>query len=199
MHRKNIMRTVVFLGIASILSGCASYTVKPMPTLNPTNAANHLEKSNIYIAAKVFRTAHECRVVFSDNLVGGGYIPVEISLENMGHTPAILYRKNFLLSSHGKELSPADPQIVASHFSNSIVGGALLVGVFGVAAAEHANHKRDIAFTEKGLGNVIPLASGQVVSGFLYFKGKPKQILPAHLHITFSHNGKSENVILPVR
>jgi hypothetical protein len=105
-----------------------------MPTLNPTAAANHAEKANLYIAAKAFRTAHECRSVFSDNLTGGGYIPVEVSLENMGRAPLILYRQNFeLTTSHGEILSATAPDAAAEHFSNSIVGGALLTGVFGVA------------------------------------------------------------------
>ena len=199
MHRKTTLRAAAFVAVASILSGCASYSVKPMPTLNPTAAANHAEKANLYIAAKAFRTAHECRAVFSDNLTGGGYIPVEVSLENMGRAPLILYRQNFeLTTSHGEILSATAPEVVAEHFSNSVVGGALLTGVFGVAAAEHANHKRDAAFQSKGLDKTIPLANGQVVNGFLYFKGKMDKTLPAHLRVTFTHNEKSETITLPV-
>ena len=200
MNRKAILRAPVFVAIVSILSGCASYTVKPMPTMNPTTAANHTEKDNLYIAARVLSTAHECRAVFSDNLVGGGYIPVEVSFENMGQSPIILYRQNItLISRKNGRISPVSPTEVAEHFSNSIVGGALVTGVFGIAAAEHANHKRESAFHSKGLRKTTVIANGNVVDGFLYFKGKVDQTLPSHISISFNPHGKTERVDLPVK
>lgn len=197
MNRNTVFRTAAFLGAVFVLSGCASYTVEPMPKLSPTSYANHAEYRSLYVAAKAYRTVSECKAVFSDNLVGAGYIPVQVALKNMGHTPLILYRQHFVLASlvvHGKSLDPIKPSIVAKHFENSTVKGAVLFGVFGYAAAEHANHKRETAFKHKGLRRTIPLASGQVVNGFLYFKGNAKKTLPALLQISFTRKAHDDMI-----
>ena len=193
MNRKTIFRIVAFLGAVSTLSGCASYVVRPMPKLNPVSYINHSQYRNFYIAAKAYRTKSECEAVFSDNLVGAGYMPVQVALKNMGRNPLILYRQDFVLKilvdgKGHKGLLPIDPSIVAQHFKNSTAKGAFLGGVFGYAAAEHANHKRETAFKHKGLRRTIPLASGQVVEGFLYYKGNVKASLPALLQLSFTHN-----------
>lgn len=198
MNRKSIASaSAVILVVA--MSGCASYTVRPTPKLNPTAYADHVHVQGVYVAAKAYTTAKACKSVFSDNLAGNGYIPVQVSLENKNQSPLLVYRSNMsLVLPNGQKLDPVPASVMVQRFQNSVVGGALLTGVFGVAAAEDANHKRAATFKQKELAAEIPLAPGQLQTGFLYFKVKPTEVKGGSLSISFTLNGKQASVKVPL-
>lgn len=181
------------------LTGCASYTVHSTPKLNPVAAADHAKADGVYVAAKPYDTPASCKSVFSDNLVGGGYVPVQVSLENNSRAAIVIYRTEMhLVLSNGQKLSAIPANVVVQHFQNSVVGGAFIGGVFGVSAADHANSKRKATFERKELSKEIPLAPGQTQTGFLYFKVKPAQLDVAYLETAFTVGGKTALVKVPL-
>ncbi len=198
MNNHHIVSALAVM-VAITMTGCASYTVQPTPKLDPTAYAQHAQVQGVYVAAKAYDTAKSCRSVFNDNLTSRGYVPVQVAIENKNSSPLIVYRSDMqLMLSNGQKLNPVSSKIVVGHFQNSVVGGALLTGVFGVAAAEDANRKRAATFKEKAFPAEIPLAPGQVKTGFLYFKVNPDEMASVSLQVQITVNGKSQMVKVPV-
>lgn len=186
------------LAAVALLAGCASYAVKPTPQLNAMNTSGHVKSGKLFAAAKAYTTNASTKEILSENMVSHGIIPVQVSFSNAGKQIVVISRSDITLSTHGEDLQSISSADIYKRFRHSQVAAAFEGGIFSMSAADHANHKMERAFASKELPKNIVVASGESATGYLYFHAKPADILGSKLKLSYSTDGKTVSMAIPL-
>jgi hypothetical protein len=116
MNNKSILKVSVCLIATAFLSGCASYRAIPLNNLSSEQSSFQFFQPDIVLAAKAF-SKRDCKKYLDRDVIGKGYIPVQISLDNRSN-------KNYLFSPSRVSLPCANPEEVAAKVHTSTIARA---------------------------------------------------------------------------
>jgi hypothetical protein len=150
----------IVLVAAIFVVSCASYKAVPIPKLQPEFAINAQKQNDVLVAVHVF-TVDDCRRYFDYDIIGGGYQPIQIAVDNQS-------KEILLLSKDGISQPSVPPEEVAHKCHRSTVGrataygvGALFLWPLAIPAvvdgvkSSNANTRMDTDFAAKGFQDTV--------------------------------------------
>ena len=115
------------IGMAILLTGCASYQANSLSPLNPEHVRTYENMEGISIGCKAY-TVEDCYNYLDRNVIAKGYQPVQLTFYNQSN-------KSYLFSTKGVSLICASPKEVARTVHTSTAGrvtGYTLGGLGGI-------------------------------------------------------------------
>jgi hypothetical protein len=169
LHEARLLAAVL---IVVLFSGCAGYKAVAIPKLQPEFAANAQKQNDVVVAVRVF-TVDDCRRYFDYDIIGGGYQPIQIGVDNQS-------KEYWLLSKNGISQPSVPPEEVATACHRSTVGrataygvGALFLWPLAIPAvvdgvkSSNANTRMDSDFAAKGLQDSV-IQPFNTVNGIIF-------------------------------
>ncbi len=114
------MKKRYLISLTLLAFGCASYQASPLTTLS-TETIETSRSDDVVVLARAFDRS-DCRTYLDRDVIGEGYQPVQIYIQNDS-------KKSFAFSLNRLSLSCARPEEVAEKVHTSTVGRAVGYGV----------------------------------------------------------------------
>ena len=150
----------MILVAVTFVAGCAGYKAVSIPKLQPEFAVNAQKQNDVWVAVHVL-TADDCHRYFDYDIIGEGYQPIQIAVDNQS-------KEIWLLAKDGISQPSVPPEEVAQKCHRSTVGrataygvGALILWPLAVPAivdgvkSSNANTRMDSDFAAKGLQDTV--------------------------------------------
>lgn len=85
-----------------LLTGCATYTAKPLPFKSPAAMKNAVNVEGADIAARAFTDPDEAKTIFGFDILSAGMLPVQVVFDNQGSHPfEVVGHQTFLEDKNG--------------------------------------------------------------------------------------------------
>ena len=149
-------RILMFLGIgmAILLTGCASYQANALSALDPECVREYPEMNGMAIGCKAF-SVEDCYTYLDRNVIAKGYQPIQLTFNNNSD-------KRYVFTTQGVSLPCVSPETVASTVHTNTagrvtvytIGGLFITPLFIPAIVDgirssHANKSLDEDFYDK--------------------------------------------------
>ena len=163
-----------FIGLMglTLLLGCASYKVRPIPQLTAQEAPVRSDSGAVAFGAKSYHENAECKAVFNRALCSKGVTPVLLLVDNQSSDDIEVIRAAVESeTSSGTVLRPVTPDAASSeHGRNAMAEAIFFFGIFSYDDANRYNDDMARDWVEKGMGEVLILRPRRSAAKFVYFE-----------------------------
>ncbi len=192
-----VILPLFLLSFALIGAGCASYTAQHVEQQPISAYSNKVVQNKIVLAVDPIDTADKIQQIYTVNTADKGFIPIEIVLQNKSNENLLIQTTNITLTdSAGNIKSPVKSDIVADNFEHNKMAEAFFgFGIFSYQAAEDANKKMRLDWSDKSFPENRTLLANTEVRGFLFFKAD-KSTLPGATLTLRALNLKTNDLVV---
>lgn len=181
-----------------LLSGCASYRVRPLPELSISGAHSPFVHNNaVNFAYRVFDRS-DCKKYLDRDVISKGYQPIHLTIVNSSNRSVAFSRRNLSLET-------VDSYVVADTVQTNTVGrvvgygaAALIMWPFvipaivdGVGSAK-ANERLAMDFLGKSLQDQV-IEPNESINGLVFV---PIELFKSSFKVTLSDIETSKRIVL---